>query len=210
MLLKDSTLHDVHWSSILGTGVTLVIHASHIQNDAPLKEYCAQFDELVDRTILVSSLNAAIHVYGAVFNPTWITLWDDKQHWLEDWSKRNSSSLIQSDLAVQLKCQQVWKDGVLVDEWHKPLEDPWSHFKQWIAEHSNPHLWLQSQFPTQSAMQWFRRQCKIQDPRVFESNIRTKWIEHEYQHQHQIMAWYRLIPNPSLEQLIFEINNAVS
>lgn len=210
MLVFDDSLSLCEFDSVVREGTTLLLYSPHIMNDFMFRRYCDTFKQNLDRIVMISSLNHQVHVFGKTFHPEWITLSDLNYEWIKPVHDRIDSSVSLEHCVTHLRLQQLWRHGKLVGEWWQPLSNQWYEFKLWLSKQPNYQQLLQSSFNDSQDVAWLHQQLKINDNSLFISGIRSKWLSHKHTDVTNLLQWYRLIPNPSLKQLISEVNNAVS
>lgn len=200
MLLQSSTLASVDLNMLTSQGISLIIYSPNMMNDYSFRQYCSSFEKQVDRIILISALNNLVHVYGEIYHPNWITLYDNNRKWVSQYSHvANIDRLVD-----ELRCKELWINGQIIYQCFQPLTNQWYHFKKWLKYHPDSRSWISSICRSKEDEKWLAEQISIESTSLFYSGVRQKFFGHPYRHITNALQWYKLIPISELKK--FAVN----
>lgn len=131
MILLDSTLSPVDFMSLVSKGRSLCVNIHDIQNDVYHLKYLTKLvGDKVDRVFAISGRFNIHHPSIQVNFPNIFTLSDHNHDWLGHLKTTYNLNYTTDFLSKNLRCQQLWVDGVLTNFWYQPLEDHWKNFLQ--------------------------------------------------------------------------------
>ena len=196
MLLQSSFSTSVDLNTLTSQGISLILYSPHYMNDYQFRQYCARFETQVDRIILISALNNLVHLYGEIYHPNWITLYDNNYEWISQYSH-----VAKIDRLVdELRCKELWINGQITDQCFQPLNNQWYHFKKWLKHHPESRSWISSVCRSKEDEKWLAEQINIENDYLFYSGVRQKFFGHPHRHITNALQWYNLIPISELKK----------
>ena len=196
MILLDSTLSSVDFMSLVSEGRSLCINIHDIQDDECHLNYCnTLIGTKVDRVLAICGRFNVHHPIIGVSHPIITTLSDPKHSWLKSLKLDYSTTF----LSQNLRCQQLWTDGVCKNLWYQPLNNHYDGLVQTknvtqrifnIAGRDGVNF-LSSMTKDSIENLFHRRSDKL---------MNCDTMEHDYSFARVIDAllWYKLIPNYDL------------
>lgn len=196
MILLDSTLSSVDFMSFVSKGRSLCINIHDIQDDECHLNYCnTLLGTKVDRVLAICGRFNVHHPIIRVSHPKIITLSDPQHLWLKSLKFNYSTTF----LSQNLRCQQLWQDGVCKNLWNQPLKN---HYEDLVQTKNITQRIFNIAGKDGVNLISSMNKDTIEDLFVKRSDklMNCNTMEHDYSFARVIDAllWYKLIPNYDL------------
>ena len=209
----DKNLHTINAKEIIGKGTCLVILYSDGKMEYPLQEYCEQLRQRYQITVAVVSShnNHIVHPYVSTFWPEFVTLGNPDLQFITDLKHTLKLSRTPEELKKLLRCQLLFHEGQLIYSNHQPVDN---HHKNLLADKQAMKTVI-NKWGLHHAKYIMNQMDRTDQNLVWEPA--TDWQQatssgdyYGKQTDQMIVRYlyfYKLIPNPELENALQKLQN---